>query len=160
MAKTPLTSFIFGSSIDKSIENMQHTFVQSVIDRIEAVANGTDKRTTRVELIRSLNQLLDSKVSEDTSIDALMNHEFTAEEKAALMAKFYEQIGSRVEETMKFYFNTYLERRNDINSTIQSSFNIYNAVYKDLRAKEMERLMDEGEIAFTEKDGKRVRSTT
>lgn len=156
LAKTPLTAFIFGSSIDGSVRSMQEAFVQQVIDRIEAVATGQDKKTSRVDLIRGLNTLLGTQLSENTPIEALMARPFTKADRQKLAEKFYEQIGSRVEETMKGYFETYLNRRNEINRTIQGSFEIYNAIYQDLRANEIQRLIDAGEIDTVERDGKKV----
>jgi predicted nucleic acid-binding Zn-ribbon protein len=156
LAKTPLTAFIFGSSIDGSVRSMQEAFVQQVIDRIEAVATGQDKKTSRADLIFGLNQLLGTNLSENTPIDELMEKRFTKADRQKLADKFYEQIGSRVEDTMKAYFETYLNRRNDINRTIQGSFEIYNAIYQDLKAKEIQRLIEAGEIDTVERDGKKV----
>jgi hypothetical protein len=156
LAKTPLTAFIFGSSIDKSIENMKSSFIQNVFDRIEDVATGRDKETSTAELVKALNTLMGTKLPANTTIEQLMGKTFTKQEKDALANAFYETIGTHVEETMKSYFDSYLTRRNAVNKALQGSFAIYHAIYADLRAKEMNRLMDEGEISFTETKAGRI----
>lgn len=156
LAKTPLTAFVFGSSIDGSVRSMQEAFVQSVFDRIQAVATGVDKKTKTADIVASLNMMMGTKLPANTTIEQLMQRRFSDKEKKALMSAFHEQIGSRVEDTMKQYFGTFLDRRNSVNRSIQGAFQIYNAIYQDLRAQEMNRLMDEGGIDFVMRKGERI----
>lgn len=157
LAKTPLTSFVFGSSIGKSLQNMQGWFVDQVLDRIERVANGHDTKTSPETLIRSLNLLMGSSLALDLPIESLRNYSFSERERDMLKQAFYDTLGIRVRDAMKSYFADFIERRNAVNTTIQGAFGIYDAIHRQLHDEEMARLMDAGEVPYrTTRGGVRI----
>jgi hypothetical protein len=164
IVKTPLTAFTFGSAVEKSVLSMREAFIQSVYDKIEAVADGSDKSTSRGQLIDSLNQLVGRKnaFSADTTIEQLMVLDLDAKENKARLDSmndaFDNTMGAAVTETMNNYFKVFSSRRSAVNKAIQTSFEIYDALYRDLEAKEMTRLMEAGEIDY--RDVKRKDGTT
>ena len=163
IVKTPLTSFAFGSSIAKSLENMQAAFVQAVSDRIEDLANGTDKDLTKASLIASINELMvmgglpsSDVIPADYSLEELLEWQIVKEQGDALTKAFDKVLGGTVLKTMKSYFEVFTKRRNAVNVAIQSSFGIYQAIYQDLRNKEMARLIESGEIDSVMEKGKKI----
>lgn len=163
LVKTPLTSFAFGSSIDKSLENMQGAFLQAVVDRIEAVVNGDEKNVTLGQLIQSINALMvmggiqkDLLIAEDSTIEVLMDWEMKFAHEGALKRAFSTIMEEPVTKSMKSYFASFIQRRDAVNKNIQASFGVYLAIYQDLRNKEMNRLMDSGEMSFDEVKGVRI----
>lgn len=163
IVKTPLTSFAFGSTIKKSLENMQAAFVQSVVDRIEDLSTGRDTKTSLADLIQSINVLMKigdpslKGIPQSATIEQLMDWEMTPQVEKAFKEAFNELLGGAVNKTMRRYFGVFSTRRNAVNQSVQAGFHMYSVIYQDLRTKELERLMDAGEIAFTEsKDGKRT----
>lgn len=164
IVKTPLTSFAFGSSTSKSVENMKTAFLQAVVDRIEAVANSQAKGVTAADLVTSINALLELGdpangsllLPVNTALETLMELELSPKQERALNAAFQEILGEQVDEGMKDYFSVFSQRRNSVNSSIQASFSIYSALYTDLRNKELNRQMDAGDMAFITEKGVRV----
>ena len=155
LVKTPLTSFAFGSSVKKSIENMQAAFVQSVFDRIEDLATGKDANLTKTQLINAINEMLQmggqpegEMIPVGDSIENLLAWKIRPDQEKALAEAFKKVLGYQVKSTMENYFKVFIERRNSVNSAIQGSFAVYQAIYKDLREKEIARLIEAGEIAF------------
>lgn len=150
LAKTPLTSFAFGSSLSKSVENMGNAFVQAVFDRLEEIYTGKDAKTSAKDLVSALNALTKGSgfhINPTTPIEALVNREFTDQEKQALFDAFTRVMGDKVEDTMKTVFAPYIQRRNELNKINQAAYAVYEAASQELREKEMQRLMDAGEIA-------------
>jgi hypothetical protein len=151
LAKTPQTGFNFGSSIEKAVLGMQESLVQAVFDRIETVATGEDSWVKVPELITSINAFLYQKnlqIPAGTSAQGLLDMKFSMAQKKALLSAFGDLLGPAVEEAMGEYYGTLIERRNALNKSVQASFHIYNTIYTDLRYQELQRLMNEGDIAF------------
>lgn len=160
LAKTPQTGFNFGSSIEKAVLGMQESLVQAVFDRIETVATGEDNWVKVPELITSINAFIAQpalQIPVGTGAQGLLDMKFSLQQKKALLSGFGQLLGPAVEEAMEEYYGTLIERRNALNKSVQASFHIYDVIYTDLRQQEMQRLMDEGDIAFqlaVDKNGK------
>jgi hypothetical protein len=160
LAKTPQTGFNFGSSVQTAVLGMQESLVKAVFDCIEAVATGEEQWIKPPELIASINAFIAQpalKIPTNTTIQELMDMRFSKQQKKALLLGFGSLLGPVVEETMEEYYGTLITRRNALNKSVQAAFHIYNTIYTDLREQEMQRLMDEGYIAFdpvVDKDGK------
>jgi hypothetical protein len=154
LTKVPLTSFAFGSSLKKSIQNMQDSFIDSFYSNIEKMAankeNGVKVRTylTQINTLMDLGDYkLKSPVDVAMPIEALLKFELDHDQEVALRKAFNQVIGNSVREEMNSYFGTFMDRRTKLNNTIQSAYQVFEAAYASARVKEMERLMDEGEIA-------------
>lgn len=163
IVKTPLTAYAFGSAVDRSRIAMREAFIASIHDKIEAVYSGEDKKTTRGQMISALNVMLtaDLALDEDTTMDQLMKLDFFNPKNKkwlqSLEHAFDISLGKVVEDTMGTYFATFTTRRKLVNKSIQTSFGIYAALMKDLEAKEMDRLMQAGEVdSYKDKTGKLV----
>lgn len=159
IVKTPLTSFAFGSSVGKSLSNMQAAFVEQIYKQIQALHDGTGK-LSREELVQSINVFLprDRRLSKDITVEQLMEGEFDRYEVKAIKDKFAQLLGKPVQEAMSNRYGRFLARRNAVNGAAQVTFKTYQTIYRALYAAEMERLMDAGEIAFSKskKTGKRT----
>jgi hypothetical protein len=151
IVKTPLTAFAFGSAVSRSVEAMGEAFIQSIYDKIEAVHNG-DTSVTRGQLVSSLREL-GVDIADNADMEALMELDFDKFEmkasKAALEAAFKETLGEAAKTTMETYFEVFSNRRKQVTGMVGSAFKIYDALYKDLEAKEIKRLIAAGEISTT-----------
>lgn len=155
--KTPLTSFAFGSSVKKSIDNMAEKFVEAIYEQVQNTYLG--KGMSQEELISTINYFLTArnKLPKNMTLDKLMEHEFTPWQVKDIKKAFTEQMGTPVENAMKLRYATYLERRNAVNSMAQIAFTAYKQMYDALRNQEIARLIRIGDIAGTvNKDGKAV----
>lgn len=157
IVKTPLTSFAFGSTIEKSLQNMQQAFLQGVIDRIESVANDPAGSVSREKLIASINALIQmggnryaELLPKNASLEELMGMEFSKTQKKALEETFRTIMGEALETSMKEYFSVFMKRRDAVNGAIQTAYGVYSAIYQDLRNIELNRLMDSGDMGFTQ----------
>lgn len=163
--KVPLTSFAFGSSLKKSLENMQNGFVQGFYDQLEGMASnkvGDKEVRIFVQNVNALIKMGNRKESKDGKIKAiegapipvgmpiegLLKYELSFDQQAALKAAFDRIIGQSVKSTMETYFDTFIERRKQLNNTIQAGYQVYEAAYASAKMAAMERLMDAGEVAF------------
>ena len=163
IVKTPLTSFAFGSSTKTSVENMKGAFLQGIADRIQALANSEAKGLTVEDLVTSINTLIrlgggqsTALLPVNTTLEQLMELELTDKQEAFLGSAFDQLLGETVDNGMRGYFETFIQRRNSVNRNIQTAFDIYSAIYSDLRNTELNRLMDDGLMAFDTKEGVRV----
>ena len=176
LAKTPMTSFAFASSVDTSFANMQGQFVKAIFERLQDISSGAETKITLKQLIDAINFLVSNGDERTASIDTfhqvdynkellivpgtpitdLLNQEWSKERKEAIMVAFDAVLGEPVKQAMNSLFDVFIERRNSVNKTVTLAFEIYHAVASDLRKIELNRLMDEGLIAFKEVKGERV----
>lgn len=168
LTKVPLTSFAFGSSLRKSIENMQANFIDSYYSNLEDMARAGASQADVAAYLRSMNSLVRMGNSKDNKADPIsvrpigdmLKLKLTAAQEKSLRAAFKRVIGNSVEEEMKEYFATFIERRKQLNNTIQSAYQAYEAAYTEAKMAEMERLMEAGEVAYRiskKADGTEVR---
>jgi hypothetical protein len=163
IVKTPLTAFAFGSSVERSVESMREAFLQAVIDRIQAVATGEEKNLTPAQLIGALNTLITlgggsvaDTLPSNMPMERLMEMRMGKRESYLLGNAFHMILGRTVEKGMKEYFAVFDSRRRGVNSQVQAAYGVYNTIYQDLRAKELARMMDEGQMAFVMEGDVRV----
>lgn len=89
LAKTPITSFFFGSSAETSVQNMTDTALDGFYSRVAKIARGTDERVVAAEtkqLIQAFNTLvIDPKLSINTNstIDQLLTTSLTNAQREA-----------------------------------------------------------------------------
>lgn len=162
IVKTPLTAFAFGSAVEKSVASMEEAFIQSIYDKIQAVADGTENKVSTLQMVQALNDLFgkdELKLDEDTTIEELMDLNFedigNKKRLMALQSAFQSTLGDAVTKTMGTYFAVFEGRRQVVTSAVGASFAIYDALFRDLEKKEMNRLMDNGDIQFYTKNGER-----
>lgn len=161
IVKTPLTAMVFGSSVSNAINSMADKFVASVYGRIEkaAAANPGQQETDRVAIIRSLTQL-GIKVGANTTIEQMMERQFSEAEIATLKNTFTKSLGKAVAETMKQDFQAYIDKRRVFNRSAQLAFDLYNAAYTGLREQRIAELVKSGEIAVNATTGKPLQDLT
>jgi hypothetical protein len=163
LVKTPLTAFAFGSSLTGSIKAMEHKFIESIYKQIEDLNSSGD---STVKLVNALNLMIESQEKGTATIEAkdaseLMNLKLKEQQEEDLRAAFRAVMGKPVKETMESYFATFIQRRSDLNSTIQAGFAMYQAAYEAARTKAIEEMVKSGEIAsrLQFKDGQEVAGT-
>lgn len=162
LSKTPLTAFVFGSTVSNSVKSMQMAFVDSVVKRIESVANGQASDITAAQLVDSINRLLvlgDRRIKPlpaDVTIEQLIDWKITKQQHAALETAFNQLLGFKTEEVMESYFGELISRRNAITKASGTAFHLYKSTFESLRKAELERAMDAGEITFTTVKGERI----
>lgn len=158
LVKTPLTSFFFGSVMKASVKGMEEKFIEGFYTTIEDLAQGKRTDTTLVEFIKATNILIAKgnykapRYSEKLDIEQMltMKHALSPVQEAALRKSFNVIMGNPVKVTMENYFQTFIDRRNKLNKTIQSSWETYAAVYADAYNAELDSLMEAGKIAYRE----------
>jgi hypothetical protein len=151
LVKTPLTAFAFGSSLKRSVEAMEDKFIAGIYDAIEELArNGEDA----APLIRAINLLVRSSnpggkaTPETITAKELLAQALPVTDEKALRESFQGIMSESVEATMNTYFATFIQRRLDLNSTIQAGYAMYAAAFAAAREQLMEKLMASGEMAY------------
>jgi hypothetical protein len=161
LVKTPLTSFNFGSSLGTSLKGMENKYVKSLLTTIEDIAQGKRKDVTAESYVDSLNTLIQMVDPEATlipkqDINALLKLDLAPYEKN-LRKAFRQIMDAPVQEGMKEYFTALIERRTQLNKTIQASYWAYQTAYQTLREQEVQRLAKEGVLASrVSKKGERI----
>lgn len=149
VSKTPLTSFMFGSSVSTSINNMAEAFLESYRARIADLASGKEKSITREELIQGANYLIvdpELKIDINTPIEELLDSKLSGKFEANLMYGFTQALSRAVKEAMETDFAAYIHRRSAITGVGNLAFNVYASMYEKLYQEELQRLVKEGEI--------------
>lgn len=158
LTKTPLTSFAFGSSVNKSINNMENKFIESIYENIEKISVGNPKAPTRIELIQAINQMIRAGsgkefLSENMTIEQMMEANVLTGKEQALRKGFQRIVKVPVNNTMNTYFAVFINRRKSLVNTVQASYSAYASAYEAVRNAEITRLMNEGEIAYRMSQG-------
>lgn len=171
LVKTPLTAFAFGSSLRGSIHAMENKFIESIYKQMEKLAKGDVEASNAKEVqanrakteafVAALNTLMQSQMPNmdglDTSIRAaaMMNDGLHKDAEQALRAAFRNIMATPVQQSMESYFATFIQRRGDLNRTIQAGFSLYSTAYHTIRAKAINEMVngEEGTVAWREKTG-------
>lgn len=158
LTKTPLTSFGFGSGLGASMRGMKDKLRASITETAEAIIAGDRKDVTLADLTAAVNVLLEKGAADvratvvglpqDMDAAAWLAQVFTPAQEEALNNAFDSILGNAVKDTMRSYFEVLITRRDGINKTTQAAFFTYHTLYQDARQKEVERLMEAGEIAY------------
>lgn len=162
LVKTPLTAFGFGSSLPSAIISMENKFIENLYATIEGIAQGKKGAPTLEAFYDALDALIvygDYKHATlpRVAIDKLLDTQLPESAEAAIRKAFNRAMGVPVKDSMQTYFATFIDRRTDLNKTIQASFEIYQMAYQDARIKEIERMIESGEIAHrVDKNGNKV----
>ena len=155
--KTPLTAMVFGSSIDGAIESMFEKFLDTAYSKMEKLKTVGEAK----QLIGALNDLIKFGGSTDfitaTNKADLLNHEFTAKQRAALEKAFNATLGNAVKESMDTDFAIFMDGRKQYNNAAQAAFQLYDAARSAITDEYIKELMTAGEIDFiTSKGGART----
>lgn len=142
IVKTPLQAIFFGSSSKRSAESMADKLIEGILDRVQKLPDNPDDR---LPLIKDLNTL-GMKVSLDTSIEVLMENEFSKSEIKHLQNVFMEYVGDYVKQTVDKHFAPFMEAKRKMNTAANLTFNLYNSVFQAMKAKKLQELVDSGEI--------------
>ena len=157
LAKTPLTSFAFGSSVSKSLENMTNAFLETVVEQVQDAYNGKPKAKPYSQVIEQLNSLLGAHVhyTEKQFMELDLEKGEGLKLANGIRKAFEERMGKPVQSTMETYFSSYIERRNAVTANAQVAFGIFQAVFNDARDKKIKELIESGQMAV-DKTGKPV----
>jgi hypothetical protein len=160
LVKTPLTAFAFGSSLKGSITAMENKFIDSIYKKIEKLAKEehAGKPADVSGFVNAMNVLMKSQGDIqpfDTNVKAaeLMNHPISKDGEELLRAAFRGIMGEPVKQAMESYFATFIERRGDLNRTVQAGFAMYEVAYKAARKKAIQDLIAEDHLAWREQTG-------
>ncbi len=161
LVKNPVTITMYGSSMRNVINVMAESFVGTVIDGLEASAVGGKRPQSREAVIKNLNTLLKigrgPQVNPNMSLKDLLELELNTAQKEALRSAFRLTIGNATESSLTEKFGGFVGMQKGLNKIAQSSFEIYNRIYQDLRQKEVTRLVEAGEILHTvDADGNKI----
>jgi hypothetical protein len=145
--KTPLISFVFGSSLLKSVDVMADELIEAIYKKFEEVAR---ERKSLVPLIRQLNILIGDNVQKwepNLTIEQVFEKFLTDEQIAAIKKSFGQTMGQAVSDTLKDVFETHIERRGQFNKTADLAYQLHNAAYQGLRERRIAELVQSGEVA-------------
>ena len=158
--KTPLTSFNFGSSVYKSAEGMKEGFIEAIYKSIQKAAAGPkDKHAAYIaNFVSNINTLTGSKfkASDFTMEDLMTKTLFPTKGFSSLGfnrdnfdKSYFFTVGKPLSETFEKEFATYISRRDSLTNAANQIFALYSAVYQEKKAEYINKLMDEGKLAFT-----------
>lgn len=152
--KGPTTEIVFGSSLNKTVDNMSERFIESVYARIEDVVAGRAKDLTLDKLILELNTLLGKRTfAPNTTAQQLLDYSFKPGELVAMKEAFVSSLGQAVKATIKGDFADFLGKRSVFTSTAQLSYSLYDAAHQAMREAYMKELIAAGKIAVSKRDG-------
>lgn len=153
LMKTPMTSFAFGSALEKSVANMEEAFLNGILDAIEGLATGKrEDIADAADLVRVINSLMENgngqeMLAETMDLNGLLDWKPTYRQLNALRATFKELMGDTVVEVMDTKFAVFIERRRALNKAIESSYALYEAAFAAAKDNLVQELMASGEIA-------------
>lgn len=150
--KTPLTAIVFGSSESRAVESMAENLVDSVYESIENLFNNKEGALTREQILENLNTMGVSW-PKDITVDQMMVREFTNREAKNIKESLKNTIGVAVKNIIRSDFGQFLEQRDQFNQTGQLTYDMYNTIYENERAKLVKELMESGAIETSEKTG-------
>lgn len=163
LTKTPLTAFGFGSSLFSAVRGMENKFIADLYGTISAMAQGKRDDLSIHDFLSGVNELIamgDRPVRDERTgemirlpllrmqpIERLLELEFSDGQEKAIRAAFQRIMGNPVKEAMKQEFGVFVQRRTDLNKTIQAGYVTYQTIYANARIKHIEELVANGEIA-------------
>jgi len=157
IVKKPITALMFGSSLNKVVEGMSESFLESVYKTIEKVAQGKEDKD---KVLASLKVVLGRQAwPEKMTVEQMMNTDFTEQQQAQIKSFFAAQLGDTVKQVMQTKFAVFLERRDSLNKTANFAFGLYDSVYQSLRNGYIDFLKESGAIEV-DGAGKPIRDLT
>lgn len=145
IVKTPLQAIFFGSASKRSAESMSEKLIEGILKRIQKLSDNPDDR---VPLIKDMNTL-GMKISLDTTIETLMENEFSLGEIKQLQRAFMEYVGQYVKKTVDQRFATFMSAKQKMNAAANLTFNLYNEVFQAMKAKKIQELVASGDIPLS-----------
>lgn len=157
LVKDALNPLAFGSSMKSIKDGMADSFIESVYAGFE---NLSAKKATQEEVNAYLNHLntmiADKRYSfPTTSIEQLMETPLTSSQEWALRKAFQNTVGDVTAEVVEVEFAEFIDRKNGLNSTAQSTYGIFEALYEGMRQHHVEELIQKNEIPLNKK-GERI----
>ena len=167
--KTPLTSFNFGSSVQKSAENMKNKFEEAIYKSIESALKlpSAEQQQFIADFISNMNLIqrkgysdehaptFDLKASNITMEDLKTKSLFKKKgfeslgySQEAFDVAFFRAVGKPLSDTFKTEFAVYIDRRNSLTKAANQIFGLYNEVFKEKRAEFINKLMSSGDLPF------------
>lgn len=144
LMKTPLTTMIFGSSGQTSVDNMFSGLLDAIYARISKVA--TDQDPAAFKRLTDDLATLGVDMPADLTLDKLLELEFSSADFAALHYHFNETMGRAIIGTLKSEFSAFRAARTELNETANLVFDVFNAALQAMTAEEIERVVDKIEV--------------
>lgn len=152
LVKNPVTTLVFGASINKMRENMGNNFVEAVYTGIESAATDPAKAQAVLSNLKTLG------ISGYT-IKELINHEFTRLELNNLLGAFNNTLGDAVEVVMQSDFATFNMQRKQLVKATNITYELFNAALVGLKDQFLAELVSQGDIEVG-KTGKPIHDLT
>lgn len=127
--KQPLTALMFGSNTRTAVDGMADAFVETIYEKMEDLAAAKDNAGI-TQLLGAINVLVGDKrlaLPTNIGVEPLLNTRLTAQQKDAVKKAFYDLVGKPTEEGLADTYATFLARRDVINQTAQTAFELYSA---------------------------------
>ena len=158
MVKTPLTAFFFSSTVQRAVAGMTSDFISKYATTLENIKQSKAKDITLDSFTNALNTLIQLGGSDNfiqfDSIEKAMETNLRYDQEAALSIAFNKIMGESVAATLKSKFSVLINRRDSLNRTINSIYDVYAVAYHAAKATEIQRLMAKGTLApRTNKEG-------
>lgn len=153
-ANNPLS---FGSALESSIEGMSEAFLDAVYEGFEKLAAKRDPYVEQSEIdayVDAVNLLGNGKhrIPKGKPMAWHMENVLSPAFEREIQNTFINTVGMAVEEVFKAEFALFLYRRNQLNRMAQTTYGLFDAVYRGMREAFVEELIAKGEIEV-DKDG-------
>lgn len=127
--KQPLTALMFGSNTRKAVEGMADGFIESIYTKMEEAAANRSEAELKV-LLDAVNVIIGNKrlhLDAQMSIELAMNTKLSDQQKKTIKDVFYQMLGQPTEKALGDTYATFIARRDTINQTAQTAFDLYKA---------------------------------
>lgn len=156
LVKNPLTTLIYGSGLDTTVEKMTDVFIENVYKTmgqiVEGKAYGAQKLTGVAAWAQFQEDLKEmtgmSQYLFPSELEQAMETPMEATALSNLREEFKESIGKAVKDTINEDFKGYMDARKQMVRQANGVWNMYDIVRTKLLDDLTEKLMDWGEVDF------------
>lgn len=158
LIKGALNPLAFGSSMDRVIEGMADTFLESVYTGFENLAKkGDELRQDQIDTyVDQINALVTNpkfKVQKGHGIVWHMSRSLHPATEKAIKESFSATVGQATTDTVQVKFGAFIAARDRLNYVAQTTYSLHEAVYSGMRAAYVNLLASKGELP-TDRNGK------
>lgn len=151
LVKDAMNPLAFGSSIESIGESMSATFLESVYAGFEKIAKQETPVTQEAlnTYVSHLNTLIGTQAKHipvGLSLQKYMDTSLGSKVENAIRSTFAGTVGVATSSVFEKEFSVFLSRRDSLNKTAQSTFDLYEAIYSGERAAYIEQLIAAGEL--------------
>lgn len=161
LVKNPLTTLIYGSGLDNTVDKMTDVFMENIYTQVAKIAQGKKyvegdfTIEQQFEMFqKDLQQFTGRKAMPfPTDIQEALNTPLSEDYVTDLRAEFAETIGEAVKSTINADFEGYMTARKKMVRQSNATWLMYNEVREKLLWDYSQFLMDEGVLPFQEVTG-------